>query len=122
MSFKEASKQKLRFNTSRGPLSTEQLWDLPLTELDALAVALETEVEKGGVKSFLTPKTPENKIGKLKFDVVYEMLTTRVEENQAAQEAADNKAHNQKILGLMAEKQEEGLKKKSLKELEKMLK
>jgi hypothetical protein len=35
--FKLASQQKLRFQTPKGSLSTEQLWELSLDELDALA-------------------------------------------------------------------------------------
>lgn len=31
--FKQASKMKLRFATSKGNLSVEDLWDLSLTEL-----------------------------------------------------------------------------------------
>ena len=32
--FEEASRKKIRVKTSRGSLSVEKLWDLPLEELD----------------------------------------------------------------------------------------
>ncbi|GAB3975634.1 hypothetical protein GCM10028806_33630 [Spirosoma terrae] len=120
--FKSASQLKLRFQTSRGVLTTEQLWDLTLIELDALAVALETEHEKSGKKSFLAKTSDKNKLAKLRFDVVLEVLTTRVAENQEAAEAAEIKAHNQKIIALIAEKEDETLKGKSVEELTAMLK
>ena len=51
--FKLASQQKLRFKTNKGDLSTEQLWDLSLEDLDALAVALEAQHKQSAKKSFL---------------------------------------------------------------------
>jgi hypothetical protein len=119
--YKEAAKQKLRFATSKGNLSVEQLWDLNLTDLDSLAVALETEHKESGKKSFLVTKSVKDKVAKLRFDIVLDVLTTKVEEAELAREKKDRKEKNQKILGLIAEKQDEGLKKKSVKELERML-
>jgi hypothetical protein len=120
--FKEASRQKLRFTTSKGLLTVEQLWDLSLTELDALAVALETEHEKSGKKSFLIKKSVKDKTAKLRFDVVFEVLTALAEEAETVKTAKEIKEHNEKIYQLIAEKQEEGLKGKSEKELKAMLK
>ena len=37
--YKQAAQLKLRFATSRGSLSTEQLYDLPISELDTLAIS-----------------------------------------------------------------------------------
>lgn len=120
--YKEASKQKLRFSTAKGTLTAEQLWDLSLTDLDELAVALETEHKESGKKSFLVTKSVKDKTAKLRFDIVLDVLSTKVEESEAAKTAKDNKEHNQKILGLIADKQDESLKGKSIKDLEKMLK
>jgi hypothetical protein len=120
--FKLASQLKLRFNTSRGSLSTEQLWDLPLTELDTLAVELEQLAKEGNQKSFLLKKTDEDKVAKLRFDITLSILNTRVEELEAAQNARATKEHNEKILAIIADKQDESLKGKSLEELEALLK
>ncbi len=120
--FKEVSKQKLRISTSKGLLSIEQLWDLSLTELDTLAVSLQEEHEKSGKKSFLTKTTAKDKIAKLKFDVVLEVLIDKNDEAQALSEAKEIKEHNQKIIQLISEKQDESLKGKSIKQLEAMLK
>src|SRR3990167_9994084 len=119
--YKQGSKQKLRFTTSRGSLTTEQLWDLSLTELDALAVSLEEDYKESGKKSFLTAKSEKDKTAKLRFDVVLDVLTTKVDEAEVARDKAERKAKNQKILSLISEKQDENLKKKSVKELERML-
>lgn len=120
--FKQASKEKLRFQTSKGQLSTEQLWDLSITDLDALAVSLEEEHQTSGKKSFVRKTSPKDKTAKLRFDVVLDVLTTKVDEQEAAKAKAEAKAHNNKILTLIAEKQDESLKGKSIKALEAMLK
>jgi hypothetical protein len=120
--FKLASRQKLRFTTSKGSLSTDQLWDLSLEDLDALAVGLETEYNHSAKTSFLVKKSAKDKTAKLRFDIVLDVLNTLVAENETATETREIKEHNKKILALIAEKKDDELKGKSTKELEKMLK
>lgn len=120
--FKQASREKLRFSTNKGILSVEQLWDLSIPELDSLAVSLEEEHKASGRKSFVVKRSVKDKTAKLRFDVVLDILQTKVEEQDAAANAADIKAHNDKILRLIAEKKEGELAGKSVEELEKMLK
>ena len=122
MIYKEASKSKLRFQTTKGTLSVEQLWGLSLTELDALAVSLEEAYKNSKSKSFLDKKTDKDKIIKLRFDIILDVLNAKVEDKEAAKQEAEDKEHNQKILSIIKEKQDETLKGKSIKELEKMLK
>ena len=119
--YKEASKQKVRFQTNKGLLTTEQLWDLNLNELDSLAVSLEDAYKNSKGKSFLDKRSTKDKGLKLQFDIVLEVLQTKVDENDAALKTKEVKEHNQKILSIIAEKREEGLKSKPLEELEKML-
>ena len=119
--FKQASKQKLRFQTAKGLLSVEQLWDLSLSDLDSLAVSLREAYENSKGKSFLTKRTTKDATIKLQFDVVLDILQTKVEESELLREAKENKENNEKILNLISEKKDEELKGKSLKELQKML-
>lgn len=120
--FKLASQKKLRFNTSKGSLSTEQLWDLSIAELDALAVSLQEEYETSGKKSFIVKRSVKDRDKKLQFDIALEILTTKSADAEAAAEALENKQFDQKILQLIAEKQDENLKGKSVAELKRMLK
>jgi hypothetical protein len=119
--FKIASQQKLRFNY-KGVLSTEQLWDLTLDELDALVVSLEAEHNQSGKKSFLVKSTAKDITAKLRFDVALNILNTKNEAAQAAAQAKEDRDHNKKIDSLIAEKKDSSLKDKSIKELEKMRK
>lgn len=130
--YKQASQIKLRFNTSKGILTVEQLWDLPVGNerafraeeltLDNLAVSLEEAYKNSKGKSFLDKKTTKDRTIKLQFDIVLDILSTKVEEADALRDAKEVKEYNQKILGLISEKKDEELKGKSVKELEKMLK
>lgn len=120
--YKEAAKQKLRVPTSKGNLSVEQLWDLSLADLDTLAVSLDEGYKSSKGKSFLDTRTTKDKGLKLQFDIVLDILQSKVEDNNAIKDAREIKEHNQKILGLIVEKKDEALKGKSVKELENMLK
>lgn len=120
--FKQASKEKLRFNTTKGSLTTEQLWDLSIPDLDDLAVSLEEQHQESGRKSFVLKKSAKDKTAKLRFDVVLEVLNTKMADNDAILEAKNIKEHNQKILGIIADKKDKSLEGKSIKELEGMLK
>lgn len=120
--YKLASREKLRFQTPKGLLSVEQLWDLSITELDALAVSLDNEYKESGKKSFIVKSSAKDKTAKLKFDIALDILTTKVDEKTAAAEAAADREHNKKIDALIAEKQDESLKGKSIAQLERMRK
>ena len=68
--FKQASKIKLRFATSKGYLSVEDLWDLSLPTLDKLAVSYDEELAKSPRKCFISDNAPKNKELELKFNIV----------------------------------------------------
>lgn len=119
--YKEASRLQLRVQTNKGLLSIEQLWSLSVADLDALAVSLEDEYKASGKKSFLTVRSVKDKTAKLKFDIVLDILNTKVEEAEVAKQKKDDKEHNDKIFKLIAEKQEAGLSKLSIRQLEAQL-
>lgn len=117
--YKQANRLGLRFNTNRGLLATEQLFQLSLADLDALAVSL--EISQTGKKSFIRETSVGDEIAKLKFDVALDVLNTIMKEQKDARESLDNKRKNEKILALIAEKQDGALKEKTVEELEAML-
>lgn len=120
--FKQASQLALRIETNKGSLSVEQLWTLKLSELDQLAVSLEEVLEKSAGKSFLKPKSQANQIAKLKFEIVLDILNTKKEAQETAAKSAEVKAHNEKILSLIAQKEEGKLQEMSVEELTALLK
>jgi hypothetical protein len=119
--YKIASKQGTRIQTSKGPLSVEQLWNLSLDELDSLAISLQEKLEKSTTKSFRSKRTSEDKGLKLQFDLVVDVLQTREEDADRAKLIAERKVKNQKIREVIAEKQEGALKSKTITQLEKLI-
>ncbi len=120
MNYKKASRLKVRFQTTKGLLSTEQLCDLNLNDLDKLAVQLE-EACKNTNRSFLNKKTTEDEIAKLKFDIVMDILETKITELETLQKEHESKLYDQKIMQLIQTKKDEQLSKLSIEDLEKML-
>lgn len=120
--YKEASRLKLRIATPQGELGVEQLWGLTIPQLDTLAVSLEEDYKASGKKTFLDKRAAKDQVAKLKFDLVFDILNTKVEEAEAAQIAKENKEHNEKILTKIAEKKDAALNDMSISQLMKQLK
>lgn len=122
--FKQASRLKLRFSTSLGLLTVEQLWDLSQTQLSNAIKAAKKVLKKENDDelAFLEDTKTVDIENQLRFDILKDIYLTKKTEAEELRNAADVKAYNQKILALIAEKQEGELKGKSIAELEAMLK
>jgi hypothetical protein len=119
--FEKASRIKLRFNAHCGVITTEDLWDLTLIQLNALAKNLNKEVKSSQEEDFLKDILPEDTIPKLKFDLVLYVLNTKKQERTARLEAKEKKARKEKILEIIAKKQDNALEEKTEDELLKEL-
>ena len=115
--FKQATKQKLRFATNKGYLSVEDLWDLSLPSLDKIAVALDEELAKSPRKSFITDNTPKNDELELKFNIVKEIIATKMKEKSDKEIAKDKAAEKARLTELLAKKRSEKLESLSEEEL-----
>lgn len=122
--YKQASQLKLRYQTSVGLVSTEQLWDLTQTQLSNAIKAVKKVLKKtdDDELSFLEDTKVVDVENQLRFDILKDIYLTKKKESEELRNAAEIKAHNQKILSLIAEKQEGKLKEMSIKELEKLIK
>lgn len=108
--FELATRQKLRFASPKGLLTTEDLWDLPMTgntSLDTVSKLANRDVKVSAEESFVVDATPVNDIAVLKLDVLKHIIAVRKAE-QAARMAAQEKAdRRRKLLDLLAEKDNE---------------
>ncbi len=122
--YKEASRLKLRFATSKGSLSVEQVWELSLTDLTNCVRAVKKLLKKTDDDdlSFLDSTIAVDKTEQLRFDILKDVYLTKKADADALKTARETKEHNQKILALIADKQEESLKGKTEAELMAMLK
>lgn len=119
--YKLAAQGKFRYNTTRGELTTEQLFGLSINDLDELAVSLDTAHKESGKKSFVNKTSPKDKTTKEKFEIVLDILNTKVEEQEMLTQAAEDKKYNEKILAAIEGAEDEELKGKSKGQLMKML-
>lgn len=108
--FEVATRKKLRFASPKGLLTTEDLWDLPMTgntSLDTVSKLANRDVKVSAEESFVVDATPINDIAVLKLDVLKHIIAVRKAE-QAARMAAQEKAdRRRKLLDLLAEKDNE---------------
>ena len=118
--FIQASRQKIRF-PYKGAASVEDLWDLPVTELDKIFKQLNAEAKKMQEESLLETKSDEDKKLTVQIGIVKYIVSVKLEEKKAAEMERERKKQKQKIMSILASKQDEALKDKSIEELEKML-
>lgn len=125
--FQQATRLKLRFNTSQGQLTVEDLWDIPLTStrnasLDSIAIDLHIQAKGASdIVSFVTPPNAQIDAAKsalsLKFEIVKHIIGVRVTERDLAKDLADRRARKTRLLSLIAQKEDQALGEKSLDEL-----
>lgn len=122
--FETATRIKLRFTSPRGDLTVEQLWDVPLRskdgfDLNALAKTANKAVKEMAEENFVDTavKTPEHARREMALEIVKHVIETKVAEEEAAKKRAENKIERDKILAILAEKQDGKLSALSEKEL-----
>lgn len=92
--FEQAARQKLRFTTPVGMLTTEQVFDLPLEnsraqlDLDRLAQMIDGELSATSTKSFVKKTTDRNKVAQLRMDIVLHIIATKVDAKAEADKRA----------------------------------
>jgi hypothetical protein len=114
--FEEATRQKLRFETGKGLLSAEDLWDLPLSSatgkvcLDGIAIDLHNQLKTtSDVVSFVDETAQKNPTIQLRFDVVKHVIDQRKRENAEAAAAKVRAETKQQILAALARKRESAI-------------
>jgi hypothetical protein len=123
--YKQASQLKLRFQTSVGLLSAEQLWGLDKDQLSNAIKAVKKILKKNDNDdelSFLEDTKIVDVENQLRFNILKDVYLTKKKEADELQNAADIKKHNQKILALIAEDEDQELRKLSKEEKLKLLK
>lgn len=121
--FEKASRLQLRFDTPKGLLSVEDLWQLPLTSntgkanLDDIARELDAKVKNTSTVSFVNKPAKADETVQLGFDIVKRVIDVRLEERDAAATAEANKQKKQKLLAILEAKENEGLSQLSMEDL-----
>ena len=111
--FAEATRHAFRYNSTKGALTTEQLWELPLTgafSLNAVATEVTNSIKSMGEDSFVevTPN-PDLALAKKKLEVLKYVRDYKLEEKAAKQKAAERAAKRAKLLEILNNKENEAM-------------
>lgn len=118
--FEAASRAKIRFATNKGLISTEDLWDIPLTHVDILARSYNKELKEQAEESFIKPRTKDNAL-ELGFTILKHVIEVRLAERDAAKAAVERGKQRQLLIDLIAKKKVEALSESDIGDLEKQL-
>ena len=124
--FVIASKAKFRFSTTRGNVSVEDLWDIPLTgqdfSLNKVAQDLSKQLKALGEEDFVSIKVAKDKTLEQKLDLVKYVIAARLKEAKAHSDAVAKKEIRNKARQILADREDEKFTELSDKELKKLAK
>ncbi|MEY8573667.1 hypothetical protein AALD01_04550 [Oscillospiraceae bacterium 21-37] len=118
--FEVAVRNKFRF-PFRGTISVEDLWDLSVQQLDGIFKTLKSQEKRAQEESLLDTRTPEDEILMTKIEIIKYIVNVKLAEAKQAEHARELHDQKQKILGILADKQDEDLRNKTPDELRAML-
>ena len=118
--FEAASKNKYRY-PYKGMITTEDLWDLTQAQLDVIYKALNKGVSEAQVSSLMHKVTDVDAELLNKIEIVKYIFNAKEAEAEARKNDAAKHTKKQRILDILAQKQEDALQNMSEDELKKML-
>ena len=118
--FEAASKNKYRY-PYKGMITTEDLWDLTPAQLDIVYKALNKGVSEAQVSSLMCKVTEVDAELLNKIEIVKYIFNAKEAEAEARKNDAAKHAKKQRILDILAQKQEDALQSMSENDLKKML-
>lgn len=118
--FEKAVRNKFRF-FYKGQISTEDLWDLTVEALDQIYRDLVKSIKSTEDESLLAKPSKEEELLKEKAAIVKYIVGVKLQEQEAAKVAKENKAKKARIMEVLEKKQEAALANMSEDELNKLL-
>ena len=119
--FERASRQKTRFPSMRGMCYAEDLWDLSVRELDGIFKTVNAELKADREDSLLVQKSETSSELVLQVAIIRHIVGVKQVESAAAEQEAVRKQKKDRILSILANKQDESLVAMSEEELDGML-
>ena len=118
--FIMATQHKFRF-PFKGQVSVEDLWDMNVHDLDTVFKALNAQSKQSKEESLLASKSKADSILEAKLEVVKYIVTAKLAEAEEQRIKAEQKEKKRRIAEILADKQDEELRGKSVAELTTML-
>ena len=118
--FEMATRNKLRFPSTKGELSVEDLWDLSDKDLDVVYKNLKDQEVKSSEESLLDDANVDPKLTAA-IGIVKYIFTTKRNEKLAEKERINKKLTQKKYIDALSKKQDEAIEKMSEAELRAMI-
>ena len=125
--FLQATREKFRFESPKGDLSVEQLWDLPLTsrtgfDLDTVAKAVNADLKASNEESFVNVNNnPAVSRLQAKLEVVKAIIEVKLAQVEATKKRAEKAAERQRLMEVLHSKKDQELQGLSVEEIERRL-
>jgi hypothetical protein len=125
--FELATRKKFKFASTKGLITVEDLWDLPLTSnstranLDDIARDLFKQLRNGDTVSFVNSENKSDPTVQAQFDVVKYIIDVKLLEKQEDDKARSKAKEKQQLLEILAERQHDELKSKSVDEIKALI-
>ena len=119
--YEKALRNKYRFQTDKGYVNVEQLWDLNLEQLDVIAQQVAEVLEKSSTKSFIKKKTTASEELYNKLEILKHLIATKLAEANEAEEREVRRQKAARIEEIIRQKKDDDLAGKSIQELTAML-
>lgn len=118
--FEYAVRNKVRF-PFKGMISVEDLWDLSVTNLDSIYKTLNKQVKQSEEESLLSTKSSVDTELEVQIAIVKHIVSVKLAESEAREKAHAKREQKQKIMSIIATKENEALQNSSIEDLKKML-
>ncbi|AFQ96396.1 hypothetical protein [Bacillus phage vB_BceM_Bc431v3] len=118
--FEVATRTKMLF-PFRGMINVIDLWDLTPNQLDLVFKSLNAQFKQASEESLLKVKTPADKVVEVQIEIVKYIVSVKVAEQEARLQAQARKEEKQKLLSILATKEDEELQGKSAEEIRAMI-
>lgn len=126
--FERASRLNLTFDTIKGVISFNDLWKLPLTSntdklnLDDIACEMYIGLQSTKTISFVDNATKADDMTQLRFDIVKHIIGVKLAEREAENQARIHREKKNRIMELIARKEDQALADMPLDELRNLVK
>ena len=126
--YEKALREKFRFPSVKGELTTEQLWDLPLTsrngfDLDNVAQAVDAQLKEASQGSFVSPNAGNAKRKRLEeqLSIVVHVIGIKQAEAEQAKTAIERREKKRQLTEILHIRTQQDLMSKSPDEIKAML-
>lgn len=125
--FLQATREKFRFESNKGDLSVEQLWDLPLTsrtgfDLDTVAKTVNADLKASNEESFVNVNNnPAVSRLQAKLEVVKAIIEVKLAQAEATKKRAEKAVERQRLMEVLHSKKDQELQGLSVEEIERRL-